>query len=115
MNNVVLVGRLAKIGETKYIGDKKYLTVNIAIPRTYKNLNGEYETDFITVKLSNLMTEKVLEFCKKGDVIGVRGRLESETIMDELTGENKYITIVNAEKLTFLQAQQNRESVYDYE
>ena len=40
------------------------------------------------------------EFCHKGDVVGIKGRLQSSTY--EKDGEKKYSVDVIAEKVTFL-------------
>ena len=93
LNQTVLVGRLVKEVEVKEIEDgKKVSYITLAIPRSYKNANGEYETDFIPCTLWNAIAENTAEYCKKGDIIGVKGRLESN---------NNGISLV-AEKITFL-------------
>lgn len=89
LNQTVLVGRIVKDieqeGETKAV-------VTVAVPRSYKNADGEYDTDFIPCVLWNGIATNTLECCKKGDLIGVKGRIQSN--------ENE-ITVV-AEKITFL-------------
>ena len=47
LNQVVLVGRLVKDPElVETENNKKISRITIAIPRSFKNMNGEYETDF---------------------------------------------------------------------
>lgn len=92
LNQLVLVGRLTKDVEVKEIGDKKVSTVVIAVPRPFKNADGEYETDFIACNVWNGIAENMAEYCKKGDLLGVKGRIESKD-------NNIYIV---AEKVTFL-------------
>lgn len=47
LNQVILVGRLVKDPELiESENNKKYSRVTIAIPRGFKNIDGEYETDF---------------------------------------------------------------------
>ena len=47
VNQIVLVGRIARAPETKVTENgKKYATLTLAVPRNYKNVNGEYDTDF---------------------------------------------------------------------
>lgn len=91
LNQVILVGRIAKDIE-KYENDKKAI-VTIAVQRNYKNENGEYETDIIDCILLNDIAKNVPEYCNKGDIVGIKGRLQK--IKDE------QLTIV-AEKVTFL-------------
>ena len=102
LNNVVLVGRLTKTPEVKETesGNKRtYIT--LAVGRSYKNYNGEYETDFINIVLWNGVAENTCEYCQKGDIIGIKGRIESRKYEDK-KGTLKYIEEIIAEKVTFL-------------
>ena len=82
MNNVILVGRI-----TSFEGNE----VTISITRNYKNEDGIYMSDSIPVWLSANIGEKMKEFCRIGDVIGVKGRLE-----------NRGEVVVMAEKVSFV-------------
>ncbi|MBE6147116.1 MAG: hypothetical protein E7168_02140 [Firmicutes bacterium] len=47
LNQVVLVGRLVRKPELRDSGNgKKMSFISLAVPRSFKNMNGEYETDF---------------------------------------------------------------------
>lgn len=47
LNQVVLVGRLTRDPEVnKTDGNKHYSHITLAVPRSFKNINGEYDTDF---------------------------------------------------------------------
>ena len=91
MNSIVLVGKLAEI---KDVNEETILT--IACPRQFKNSDVEYGTDFIDVKLFGQVSEYTKEYCKKGDTIGIKGRVQTKVIDD------KKITELVAEKITFL-------------
>lgn len=82
MNNVILVGRIVS-----FEGNE----VTISVTRNYKNEDGIYMSDSIPVRLSANIGEKMKEFCKIGDVIGVKGRIE-----------NRGEVVVMAEKTTFV-------------
>ena len=108
LNQVVLVGRLVKDPElVESENNKKYSRVTIAIPRAFKNMDGEYETDFINCILWDVVAKSTVEFCKKGDIIGVRGRIQSSVV--EKDNEKKYYTDVIAERITFLSNKKNSE------
>lgn len=93
LNQVILVGRIVKDIEVKELENgKKVTTINIAIPRSYKNEEGMYDTDFIDCELWDSVATKTAEYCKKGDIVGVKGRIESEP--------NRIHVL--AEKVTFL-------------
>ena len=47
LNQVVLVGRLVRNPELRMTENRKNVTtITLAIPRSFKNMNGEYDTDF---------------------------------------------------------------------
>ncbi len=104
---MVLVGRLVKDPEVKEKEKgKKVSYITIAIPRSFKNMDGEYETDFINCILWDLVAKNTADYCKKGDIIGIKGRIE--TSKEEKENEPvKYYTNVIAEKVTFLSSNKN--------
>ena len=94
LNQVVIVGRLVEkpIVEENENG-KKVCDIILAVPRSYKNAEGIYDTDFIKCVLWNGIAENTAEYCNKGDVIGVKGRLQC------LSGNELQLI---AEKVSFL-------------
>ena len=101
LNSLILVGRLTKeidIKETE--SGKKVGTLSLAIPRSFKNMNGVYETDFVNCTLWEEKAKLTKEYCKVGDIVGIRGRLQSNIIKtDEGT---RYFLEVVADKVSFL-------------
>lgn len=96
MNNLVLVGRLVKrpiLEETE--NGRKTTTIVLASSRNFKNDIGEYETDFIPVNLVGQVAESTVEYCKQGDVIGVKGRLArlSGNDLQVVAEKNKFFII----------------------
>lgn len=109
LNNVVLVGRIAgeiKLEELENGG--KIARLTLAIPRSFKNEEGMYETDFIDCILWKIVAETTKEYCRKGDIVGVKGRIQTRNIENE-NGENRKITEIIAEKVTFLSSKKNEE------
>ncbi len=101
LNQVVLVGRLVRDPELRETENgKKVTTITLAVPRSYKNVNGEYDTDFIDCTLWIGVAESTSEYCKKGDLLGIKGRLQSNVY--EKDDKKVYVTDVIAEKVTFL-------------
>lgn len=100
MNNVILIGRLTKDVEIKEVGENKVANFTLAVQRTYKNADGEYEADFINCVAWNGVADNMSEFLKKGDLVGVKGSLITSTYeKDEV---KHYKTEVRADKITFL-------------
>ncbi len=101
LNSVILVGRLTKDPEVLETENNiKRSSVVVAVPRNFKNQDGKYDTDFIRCTLWNIVAEHTCEYCKKGDIIGVKGRIQSSTYESE--GKIKYSMEVIAEKISFL-------------
>ena len=102
LNNVMLVGRLVQDPEVEESDSgKKRSQITLAVQRPYKNPNGVYETDFIDCVLWDGIALNTSEYCKKGDVVGVRGRLQTSNYETE-SGEKRKATQIIADKLTFL-------------
>lgn len=87
MNFITLVGRI-----TSFKGNE----VTVSVNRNYKNEDGIYMSDLIPVCLGINMTDQMTKYCKIGDVIGVKGRLE-----------NRDGIIVMAEKVSFISSKKS--------
>jgi single-strand DNA-binding protein len=93
LNQVVLVGRLTSNPEVREVGEgKKVCDITIAVPRSFKNADGQYDTDFIPLTLWDNIATNTAGYCNKGDIVGAKGRVQSK---------DGHIEIV-AEKITFL-------------
>ncbi len=90
-NNYVLVGRIKEIKEDK---TNKCAIVTLTVPQSFKNANGEHDTNFIDVRMFGSIAESTKEYCKIGDIVGVRGRLQKLENDKELN--------VIAERVSFL-------------
>lgn len=112
LNQTVIVGRLVKDPELKLTeSGKKVTKITLAVPRSFKNANGEYDTDFIDCTLWTGIAECTSEYCKKGDTLGVKGRIQTQTY-EKSDGTKSRNTEVIAEKVTFLTSkkqEQNKE------
>lgn len=115
LNQIVLVGRLVRNPEIHNTETgKKITTITLAIPRSFKNINGEYETDFIDCILWENIAVSTAQYCNKGSIIGVKGRVQSRTIEKE-TNKKSYIIEIIAEKVTFLSSQNKDDTSQDEE
>lgn len=107
LNQSVLVGRLVKdpeLYETEQ--GNKVTNITLAVPRSYKNMNGEYDTDFINCVLWKGVAENATLYCKKGDLLGIKGRIQSRTIELDNEVKRQIIELV-AEKVTYLSSKHN--------
>ncbi len=101
LNQIVIAGRLVSDPEIAITdSNKKRTFITVAVPRSYKNIDGTYDTDFIKCTLWNGIAESTCEYCKKGDIVGIKGRLQTSNY--EKDGEKVYTMDVIAEKVSFL-------------
>ena len=108
VNQIILVGRLVKTPELELTDSgKKISTITLAVPRTYKNLNGEYDTDFLDCTLWTGVAENTSEYCKTGDILGIKGRLQSRIIEKDDGTKYKKMEII-AEKVSFLSSTKDK-------
>lgn len=109
LNQLILVGRLVKKPELREAENKKkYTFVTLAVPRSFKNVNGEYDTDFIECALWDNIAANTVEYCDKGDIVGIRGRIQTRLV--EKDNNKKYLLEVIAEKITFLSSKKPEEA-----
>ncbi len=103
LNQVILVGRLVKDPEVKITSDgKKVSNITLAVSRCFKNSNtGKYDTDFIYCTLWEGIATATANHCKKGSIIGLKGRLISKSVEFENNKRISYPDLI-AEKVTFI-------------
>ena len=109
LNQIVLVGRMTRdISVNKSSNGSKVATLCLAVPRSFKNSEGVYDTDFIDCVLFDIVAENTAEYCNKGAIVGVKGRIQSRIVEE---GEKKENTIeIIAEKVTFLSSKKHEEA-----
>lgn len=101
LNQVVLVGRLTRdVIVNKSDKGIKVATVSLAIPRSFKNADGVYDTDFVDCVAFDNVAANTSEYCSKGDIVGIKGRIQSRII--ENNDKKEYATDIVCEKITFL-------------
>lgn len=113
LNQVVIAGRLTGDPVVEEVdGGKKVSSITVAVPRSYKNVDGTYDTDFIRCTLWGGIAENTCEYCKKGDIVGVKGRIQTSSYETE-DGDKKYVMEVVAEKISFLSSRKADENEED--
>lgn len=88
LNQVVLIGRICKDPELRYIPgtEKAVTTINLAVDRNYKNKNGEKITDFFFCDCFGKTAEFVVNYLVKGRLVAVQGEVHIDRYQD---GEGK--------------------------
>ena len=106
MNSVILVGRLVSDLDVKTLESGKEVTkVSLAVNRGFKNINGVYEVDFFDCILWEGLAVNTSLYCKKGDTVGVHGRLQ--TSFYEKDGIKRKVVEVVVEKITFFSSKKD--------
>ena len=101
LNEIILVGRLTNniVVNTTDKG-KKIGNLTLAVTSSFKNMDGLYETDFIPCLLWEEKATLAKDYCHTGDIVGIKGRLQSRIVETE-QGKRNQLEVV-AERLTFL-------------
>lgn len=110
INQIILVGRLTGDPEIEeYENSKKRTIINIAVQRQFKNIDNKYDTDFFRCVLWNGMASNTKNYCQRGDIVGVKGRVQNRNYVDS-ENNTRYITEIIAEKISFVSHSQKKEN-----
>ena len=102
MNKVILMGRLTRDPEVRYTQTSNTLVASfsLAVNRRFTRPGEERQADFINCVAWNKTGEFVSKYFKKGQQVGVVGRLQTRT-WDDDKGQKHYITEVVVEETYF--------------
>lgn len=103
MNKVVLIGRLTKDLELKFTQNGNAVcNFTLAVNRTYKNEQGEYDSDFINCQAWRGTAQFIGDYLRKGYQIAVSGSIQTRTYQAQ-DGSTKYVTEVICDEVQNLQ------------
>lgn len=109
INNVTLVGRLTAAPDLrKTPSNVSALQGTLAVNRNFKNQNGEREADFINFQAWRGTADIIAEYCGKGSLIGITGRIQTRNYENQ-QGQRVYVTEVVAENFQMLESRAARE------
>lgn len=78
MNVLAFVGKVSEVPLLKESSmGNKFATMLIEVTRNFANNNGTYDIDKFTVTLWKGIAETATAACQTGDMIAVKGRLQS--------------------------------------
>ena len=101
MNNVVLIGRLTKDPELRYIPQSETAVANFTLA-VDRPLAKEKTADFIRIVAFGKTAELCERFLVKGRLVGVQGRIQTGSFKAQ-SGETKYTTEIYADRVEFLE------------
>lgn len=102
LNSVVLIGRLTRDPEARYLTSGVAVTnFSLAVDRSFKNRDGEKETDFFDCVAWRKLAETVAQHIRKGRLVAVQGRLQQDRWKNN-EGQNRSKVQVVADEVRFL-------------
>ena len=113
MNKVIIIGRNTKDVELRQTASgTSAVEFSIAVNRAFKNANGERESDFFNCVAFSKLAETISKYVKKGDQLGVEGRLQTRNYTNK-EGKKVYVTEIIVENIEFLQTKKQEEQKPD--
>ena len=108
MNQVILIGRLTRDPELRYIAGSgtPVAQFGIAVDREFVGKDGKKETDFIDIQVWGKSAENCTNYIGKGSLVGIQGSLRIDNYKNE-AGENRRAVRVNATRVQFLDNRKN--------
>ena len=116
MNKVILMGRLTRDPEVRYTQTNNTLVASfsIAVNRRFTRPGEERQADFINIVAWSKLGEFCSKYFKKGQQVGIIGRLQVRNWEDE-QGQKHYVTEVVAEEAYFADSKRETEDSTNFE
>ena len=111
MNHVVLIGRLTRDPELRYIAGTGTPVANfaIAVDREFSGKDGKKETDFIDIQVWGKSAENCANYIGKGSLVAIQGSIRIDSYQNQ-AGETRRAFRVNANRVQFLDTKNKSES-----
>ena len=109
INKVILLGRVGKDPETRYLNNGDAITnLNLATSEDWKDKNGEKQskTEWHRIVFYKKLAEIAGEYIKKGSLVYIEGRIETNSWKDKNCAERETKNII-AEKMKMLSKANN--------
>ena len=111
MNLVILSGRLTKDGELRTNeGGVSFYHNSIAVKRSYKNADGNYDSDFFNFTLIS-PGESLVKYLTKGKSVLIRGEIKNNSY--EKDGSKKTTTEIMVMKIELIGSKEEKKETSD--
>lgn len=101
LNKVILMGRITHDLEVKQTpSGASVVSFSVAVERSFKDQNGERQTDFINCVAWRQQAEFIGRYFRKGRMIAIEGNLRTRTY-DDKNGVKHYVTEVYVDNVSF--------------
>ena len=104
MNIAILIGRLTKDPELRYIPStgKAVATFGLAVDRPFTTKDGQKQTDFFNIVVWGKIAENCANYLAKGRLAAIKGQIQNRSY-DTQAGEKRYVTEIIADTVQFLE------------
>ena len=103
MNTIILIGRLTRDPDLRYIastGDA-VTRFSIAVDRAFAAKDAEVTADFFNIVVWGKRAETCVNYLAKGRMVAIRGRLQNNNYTDK-DGTKRYNVEIIAEEVKFI-------------
>ncbi|MGP1505779.1 MAG: single-stranded DNA-binding protein [Eggerthia catenaformis] len=103
MNTVIMIGRLTRDPELRYIAStgNAVTRFSIAVDRAFAKKDDKVTADFFNVVVWGKRAETCVNYLAKGRMVAIRGRLQNNNYTDK-DGVKRYSTEIIAEEVKFI-------------
>lgn len=102
LNRIQLIGRLTRDPELRYVSNGHPMAqFTLAVDRDFRNAAGDREADFINCVTWRKLAELVGQYCARGRLVAVEGRLHTRTY-EAQDGSRRRMTEVVGDRVWFL-------------
>lgn len=109
INRVVLIGRITKDVDLRYTQSGVAVgSFILSVRRSFKNANGERESDFINAVIWRKAAENFANFTGKGALVAIEGRLQTRNYENN-QGQRVYVTEVVVDNFSLLESRAESE------
>lgn len=106
MNTCVIIGKvLSEPQQKETIDDFPVYQILMETDRPFKMSDGSIKKDIFPVTLWRGLAEECKDVCKVGDLLVIKGRMESEC--KKINNKDQFCTSIIAEKVTFIRSKEN--------
>jgi len=105
VNKVILVGRLGKDPETRYMTNGEAVTnCTLATSENWKDKSGEKQekTEWHNLVFYRRLAEVAGEYLKKGSQVYIEGKIQTRKWQDKETGKDRYTTEIIVNEMQML-------------
>ena len=107
MNKVLLVGRITKDPEIRYLQNgTPQVLFTLAVDRGVRDVNGNRQADFISCVAWRGQADFISRYIRKGYLMSVEGRIQTRNYQGQ-DGQMRYVTEVVLDAVENLQPRQD--------